>query len=238
VYNQQLSHGGTLDLVEGDFTSVGGLPRQQIFMLNLATNPASVTAWTSPEWDGSKGNLPGGYPYQCETNEAFYVRSAAWSPDDRTVYFASTGFHPWNEPTGKFPRNGLCDAVAAFPATQASVTHTWVEYSGCDSYYSVAADATTVYAAGHPRWAENNSGCNFQGSGAIPDAGLQGLSASKGHVELNSHGTANYSMARSANADNMLLGSAGLWIGSTNRFGSRYCAGQAGHAGICFLPYG
>ena len=35
VYNQQLSHGGTLDLVEGDFTSVGGLPRQQIFMLNV-----------------------------------------------------------------------------------------------------------------------------------------------------------------------------------------------------------
>ena len=35
VYNQQLSNGGTLDLVEGDFTSVGGQPRQQIFMLNL-----------------------------------------------------------------------------------------------------------------------------------------------------------------------------------------------------------
>ena len=55
VYNQQLSHGGTLDLVEGDFTSVGGQPRQQIFMLNVATSPASVTAWTSPEWDGSQG---------------------------------------------------------------------------------------------------------------------------------------------------------------------------------------
>ena len=34
VYNQQLSHGGTLDLVEGDFTSVGGQPRQQMFMLD------------------------------------------------------------------------------------------------------------------------------------------------------------------------------------------------------------
>ena len=39
VYNQQLSHGGTLDLVEGDFTSVGGQPRQQIFMLNLSGPP-------------------------------------------------------------------------------------------------------------------------------------------------------------------------------------------------------
>jgi len=30
VYNQQLSHGGTLDLVEGDFTSVGGVQREQL----------------------------------------------------------------------------------------------------------------------------------------------------------------------------------------------------------------
>ena len=40
VYNQQLSHSGTLDLVEGDFTSVGGLPRQQIFMLNVGGSTA------------------------------------------------------------------------------------------------------------------------------------------------------------------------------------------------------
>jgi hypothetical protein len=39
IYNQAFSHSGTLDLVMGDFTSVGGLPRQQIFMLNLATTP-------------------------------------------------------------------------------------------------------------------------------------------------------------------------------------------------------
>ena len=53
VYNQQLSHSGTLDLVEGDFTSVGGQPRQQIFMLNVGGPTATVTGWTSPEWDGS-----------------------------------------------------------------------------------------------------------------------------------------------------------------------------------------
>jgi hypothetical protein len=42
VYNQQLSHGGTLVLVEGDFTSVGGLNRRQIFMINVSgTTPRS-----------------------------------------------------------------------------------------------------------------------------------------------------------------------------------------------------
>ena len=68
VYNQQLSHGGTLDLVEGDFTSVGGLPRQQIFMLNLAGATATVTGWTSPEWDGSNP----AYPYQCATRAVLH----------------------------------------------------------------------------------------------------------------------------------------------------------------------
>jgi hypothetical protein len=48
VYNQALNHAGRLDLVMGDFTSVGGQPRQQIFMLDLTTRPtATVTGWTS-----------------------------------------------------------------------------------------------------------------------------------------------------------------------------------------------
>ena len=35
VFNQQLSHDGTLDLVEGDVSSVGGVTRHQMFMLNV-----------------------------------------------------------------------------------------------------------------------------------------------------------------------------------------------------------
>ena len=35
VYNQSVSHSGQYDLVMGDFTSAGGVPRQQIFMLDL-----------------------------------------------------------------------------------------------------------------------------------------------------------------------------------------------------------
>jgi hypothetical protein len=240
VYDQQLSHSGTLDLVEGHFTKVGGLPRQQIFMLNLATHPASVTKWTSPEWDGSD---PAAYPYyHCLPQTAFYIRSAAWSPDDSTVYIATTGTHPAKDPyEGMTPRKGLCDAVAAFPATQAPVTHTWIDYSGCDSFYSVSADDAAVYAAGHPRWAENSDDCNAKGPGAITDFGLWGLNPANGEPLVNSGGTGLYTMTR-ANADSMLITKAGLWIGSTNRFtvnkcGDRKGRGAAGHAGICFLPY-
>jgi hypothetical protein len=232
VFNQQLSHGGTLDLAEGTFTSVGGLPRQQIFMLNLATDPATVTGWTSPQWDGSNP----ADPYQCSTREAFYIRAAAWSPNDSTVYIATTGNYWVDWKYGHYPLVGLCDVVASFPATQTSVTDNWIEYTGCDSYYSVAADSVNVYAGGHERYAHNPDDCNALGPGGIKDYGLQGYKAQTGQLDVNSDGTPVYSMARN-NADDMLLTSAGLWIASSNRFGSDWCTSVKNVAGICFLPY-
>jgi hypothetical protein len=238
VFNQALSHSGSLDLVMGDFTSVGGLPRQQIFMLNLATSPASVTAWTSPEWDGSAGNLPGGYPYQCATVEPFYLQAAAWSPDDSTVYIGTTGYHPWNVGTGSTPRSGLCDAAAAFPATQAAVLHKWVNYTGCDSLYSAAADAGAAYFGGHERWSMNPNGCDFMGPGAYNASGMEGLAPASGALYVNSANTAGYySRDRGLGADDMLVTSAGLWIASDNLDGSQVCGGVTNLAGICFLPY-
>jgi hypothetical protein len=233
VYNQQISNGGTLDLVEGDFTSVGGLPRQQIFMLNLATTPATVTAWTSPEWDGSDPSQP----YQCWFTEAFYIRAAAWSPDDQTVYIGTTGFHPYTQPTGTFPREGLCDAAAAFPATQAPVSHKWINYTGCDSLYSAAADSAAAYFGGHERWTMNPKGCDFQGPGAVADPGMEGLSLSDGSMLPNSTGGPLYTRTRGNGADDMLVTSGGLWIASDNNK-SMGCNGVSSHAGICFLPYG
>lgn len=237
VYNQALSHGGTLDLVMGDFTSVGGLPRQQIFMLNLATSPASVTGWTSPEWDGSEGEATpadptSGYPYECATVEPFYIQAAAWSPDDSTIYIGTTGYHPNGWPVGATPRNGLCDAAAAFPATQTSVLHEWVNYTGCDSLYAAAADASTAYFAGHERWSENPDDCDAAGPGAISASGMEGLSPTTGAL------TFNPTRARGLGADDMLVTSAGLWIGSDNFDGSQMCGGVEDLAGICFLPYG
>jgi hypothetical protein len=232
VSSQQLSHGGTLDLVEGDFTSAGGLQREQIFMLNLATSPATVTGWTSPQWDGSDPSDP----YQCIPVEAFYIRAAAWSPDDQTIYIATTGYHPLNLPTGSYPRSGLCDATAAFPATQAAVTDQWISYDGCYSLYSVAADASTVYVAGHPRYQDNPDGCKFAGPGAVADPGMAGLLPATGSVLLGSGGAALYTMSE-ANADDMLVTSAGLWIASSNRYESQDCGGMPAHAGLCLLPY-
>jgi hypothetical protein len=224
VYNQQVSHAGHRLLAEGDFTSVGGKPRQQIFMLYLGSPTATVTGWTSGEFNE-----------HCVDIEPFYVRAAAWSPDDSTVYTATTGGHlfGWN---GTYPLTGICDTAAAFSATEQGHSHEWINYTGCDSYYSVIADDSAVYVGGHQRWTHNPDGCNKAGPGAIADPGLQGLHPSDGSVELNSQGTALFTMSK-ANADDMLITSAGLWIASSNRFGSDQCGGVSGLSGICLLPH-
>lgn len=230
VYNQALSHSGTLDLVMGDFRWVGPVRRQQIFMLTFGPRQGRVTGWTSPEFDGSDGNLPGGYPYQCYTDVAFYIRAAAWSPDDSAIYLADTGYHPWNL-TATGPRSGLCDSASAWPATQKPVLHKWINYTGCDSLYSVAADVSTVYFAGHERWSENPDGCDMPGTGAIPAPGIEGLSPKTGLL------TFNPTRSRGIGADDMTITPEGLWIASDNWENSNMCGAVKNLAGICLFPY-
>jgi hypothetical protein len=214
VWNMQL-HGSRL-LVEGDFTSVAGQPRRQIFMLNLGSR-ARLSGWRSAEFNG-----------QC--TESFYIRAAAWSPSGSTIYIADTGAHATSWHGG--PLTGLCDAVAAFPAKAGPVRHTWVNYSGCDSFFSAGFAGGMVFAAGHPRWIDNRHGCNRRGPGAIPYRGLVALTPS-GRPVL-SGGRARYSMSP-ANADDMLTTAQGLWIASSNRDGDDQCGHVGGHAGLCLL---
>ncbi len=234
VYNQQLSHSGTLDLVEGDFTSVGGLQREQIFMLNVGGTTATVTGWTSPEFDGSDPT----YPYQCATVEPFYIQAAAWSPDDSTVNIGTTGYHPYVQNPGNGPWTGLCDAAAAFPATQTSVLHKWVNYTGCDSLYATAAGANAAYFAGHERFSMNANGCDALGPNAYNAPGMEGLDPANGNLYVTPDNSVGYySRDRGLGADDMLLTSAGLWIASDNLDASQMCGGVQNLSGICFLPY-
>ncbi len=229
VFNQQLSPDGRHVLVEGVFTKVESNPRQQIFMLNLGTH-GNVSNWYSTEFNQF-----------CSDSHPLYIRAAAWSPDESTIYIATTGFHPnnWN---GQFPLTGLCDAVAAFPGSRISgLSHDWINYSGCDSFFSVAADSFAVYAGGHERWADNPNSCNAAGPGSIPARGMGGFTpgASGGSLLTNSSHTAGlYSRDRGFGADDMLVTSAGLWIASDNFDGADSCGGVSGLAGICFLRYG
>ena len=225
VYNQQLSPDHGHVLVEGTFTKVQNNKRQQIFMLNLGSK-GNVSTWYSNEFNAF-----------CSNKHPAYVKSAAWSADQSTIYVADTGKapHGWN---GNFPLTGLCDAVAAFPAIRnGGLSHQWVNYTGCDSLYSVAADSSAVYIGGHQRWANNQNGCNAAGSTAIPAQGLGGFTLG-GKVLTNSAGTAGlYTRDRGLGADEIYKTPTGIWIASDNLGGSNMCGGVSGLAGICFLPY-
>jgi hypothetical protein len=225
VYNQQLSPDGSKDLVEGVFTSIGGQARRQVAMIDLPSTvgaPATTDAWYAPEFDAN-----------CNFVDPAYAQAGAWSPDGSAVYIASTGYKPDSGPGYAIsdPRAGLCDTAAAFPTTSATVTHTWLNYTGCDSLFSTAADASTVYFAGHERWTDNATGCDVPGVGSIEAGGLEGLSPTDGSL------TNNTQRDRGYGADDMLITSAGLWIASDNYQGSASCGGVAGHAGLCLLPY-
>jgi hypothetical protein len=229
IYDQQLSPRGGRLLAEGDFTSVGGKSRQQIFMLALGRRHATVTSWRSAEFLG-----------HCMIREPFYIRAAAWSPSGTTVYIADTGFRGFNEPAGANPRTGLCDAAAAFPAANQEVGHIWINYTGCDSMYSAAAGPGIAYFGGHERWADNPDNCNVPGPTAVPAPGMVGLSAADGSVAFDP------TRSRGLGADDMLLTKSGLWIAS-DTYDDQVAANQwcgttngqrdLGHAGLCLLPY-
>jgi hypothetical protein len=225
VYNQQLSPDHGHVLVEGTFTKVQANKRQQIFMLNLG-NHGNASTWYSNDFNQF-----------CADKHPFYIKSAAWSADQSTVYLADTGKAPegWNH---TFPLTGLCDAVAAFPATRnGGLSSEWVNYTGCDSLYSVAADSSAVYVGGHQRWADNASGCNAAGPGAIPAPGLGGFTLSGKLLTASGGTTGLYSRGRGLGADQIYKTPAGIWIASDNQAGTDTCGGVSGLAGICFLPY-
>jgi hypothetical protein len=223
VYNFGLSPAGDRLLVMGDFTSVGGQGRRQIFVLDLGSTAATLDSWYSPEFSAN-----------CATVEPYYVKDATWSPDGTKIYTATNGYKPANGLGYRTsdPRAGLCDAAAAFSSVSSgNQAHLWVNYTGCDSLYAVAADANNVYIGGHERWANNGLGCDNAGSGAVSRPGLGGLSASTGSAT-----TWNPTRARGRGADDALVTTAGLWIASDTTFSSTQCGGEY-HPGICFLPY-
>jgi hypothetical protein len=222
VFNQQVSPNRKHLMIEGVFTKIGVAHRQQIAMLNLNKKHATVSKWYAPEFNR-----------HCSADEPFYVHAAAWSPDGKHVYTATTGYLPANG-AGSLEtdtRSGPCDSVEAFSSKAAHVSHAWANYTGCDSLYSVAATSKTITAGGHQRWADNNDGCDDDPTNTATLAqGMVGLAPGTGKVNYNP------SRARGEGADDMMVTSAGLWIASDNFDGAEQCGGVKGHSGICLLP--
>ncbi len=178
VYNQQLSNSGTLDLVEGDFTSVGGVPRQQIFMLDLSGSTAAVTGWTSTEFNTN-----------CNYNEAFWLQAASWSPDDSTVYIATTGYKPNGTPAGSYPRSRAVRRGRRVPRRRRHSRHPHV-----DQLHRLRLDVLHRRRRRAPRTSAGTSGGRRTRTGVTSPGparsaapGMEGLSPSHRGADLQSH---------------------------------------------------
>ncbi len=210
VYNQQLSARGDRLLFEGDFTTVGGKGRLQLTELDLSSTAATVDPWVNSK-------LASTY---CSSSEEFYARAAAFSPDESTIYMATTGYR------GSSP---YCDAVTAFANTPTAPVK-WINKTGGDSLYSVAAGPSDVYVGGHERWANNPFGSDSCGAGCVGRQGIGDISATTGLAT-----SWNPGRGRGHGAEDMLITPAGLWVASDTFFNANDCGGVY-HPGICFLP--
>ncbi len=214
VFKLRTSPTGNRMLVLGNFATVSGQGRLQAFVANLGPSAMTLDQWYVPALKiGCRSDI---IPY--------FVRGGTWSPDGTRIYLATTG--------GGGP-SPLCDAASAFSSSSNSnQSAIWINKTGCDSLYSVAVDATTVYVGGHERYADNPRGCDGPGPGAVSRPGVGALSPSTGKALA-----WNPTRDRGHGADDELRTAAGLWVASDNFFNSVKCA-NAYHPGICFFPNG
>jgi hypothetical protein len=234
-------------LMTGIFTNVGpSTPTQtnhheQIFRLNLTSPQATVSPWSPAEL------------YQhCLGRQPFYAQDAAWGPNMSAIYVVTTGYRLASElalPRTQRPqhRTGPCDAVIAYPATEQEIPsttanpgHTWINYTGCDSLYSVATDNQTVFIGGHQRFINNGEACDQLGTGGRAQEGLGEIDPATGQAQTGPV------RGRGLGAADMLWtstpGTTGLWVASDNQANTDSCGlttggtTQHGRMGICFLP--
>ena len=207
VYNQQISPSKTRLLIEGQFSTVGGQPRSQLAEIDLGATSATLDPFYSQVLNTKTCKF------------SWYVRTATFSPDEQTVYIATTGSHG----------NSYCDALTALTNTPNS-TARWTNKTGNDSLYAVAASPTDVYIGGHERWANNPFGSDSCGSGCLPRPGIGDIDAKTGLAT-----SWNPTRSRGKGADDLVITPAGLWVASDTYYNSVKCAGSY-HPGICFFP--
>jgi hypothetical protein len=204
-----VSPDGTRLIAVGNWTYVAGLQRDQIVMVNLASNPATVADWATTR-----------FQQQCAKVFDTYMRDIDISPDGG--YFVVVT-------TGAYHAGSLCDSSSRWEtgATGPGQQPTWVDYTGGDTLYDVAITGTAVYVGGHQRWMNNSFAADRAGPGAVAREGLAALDPLNG-LPL----SWNPGRDRGVGVFALVATSQGLWIGSdTDRIG-RY----EYHAKIAFMP--
>ena len=169
VYHTAVNPAGTQMAIAGNFTSAGGATHWRTFLLDLGSTSASVSSWNAPilQQPCNSSGIPN------------YVTGISYSADGTWFAMATTGYRNSSGPLTAT----VCDAVARFSTSVVSGgVPTWVNYTGCDSLYSVLVAADAVYVGGHNRWLNNPNACDSAGPGSVSRPGIGAVDPTTGQA--------------------------------------------------------
>ncbi|GAA3792440.1 hypothetical protein GCM10022226_09640 [Sphaerisporangium flaviroseum] len=195
--------------VDGSFTTLDGLRRPQVGLIDIGAARPSVTGWHTEA-----------YAARCKDVFPSYVRGLDFSPDGQYFVVVTTG--------GAKGSRKLCDSAARFETYSRAdtVKPTWVNFTGGDSLYSVAVTGAAIYVGGHQRWLNNPRGSDSAGRGAVARPGIGAIDPTTGRAL-----TWNPTRVRGIGVKAFLAHKGGLLVGSdTTHLGHEY------HARVGMFP--
>jgi hypothetical protein len=197
VYRFSVNPAGTELVGIGNFTSVAGQHRMRAFMLDLGATSASLSPWYYQPLDNA-----------CRASKlADQLRDVDFAPNGAFFVIVATGYVP---ATSAGINRDLCDVAARFETGIMNPSRpTWFNYSGGDTFHSVAVSGNDVYVQGHFRYLNNPLGVDSCGPGCVPRKGIGDIDANTGLVTAWNPGK-----DRGVGGKDLTVTSAGLWVGS------------------------
>ncbi|SDG44240.1 protein of unknown function [Sinosporangium album] len=195
--------------VAGAFTTLDGLSRPQLGLIDITGAQAKVADWRTPT-----------FAVACKADFPSYVRGVDFSSDGKYFVIVTTG--------GAGGPRKPCDAATRFEtfAKGDRIQPTWMNHTGGDSLYSVAVTSAAIYVGGHQRWHNNPHGSDSAGAGAVKREGIAAL-----HPRTGKALAWNPGRERGIGVKAFLPHRGGLLVGSdTTRLGREY------HARVGMFP--
>ncbi len=219
VYRFSVNPAATRMVILGSFQTVAGQPRQQAAMLTLGDTSATLSQWYSDRFNAG-----------CFASLEWYTRDVDWTPDGSSFAIATTG--------GGFPGDPvrLCDTVSLWQANDAPRQQPlWINYSGGDTFHSVAVTNRAVFASGHFRWLDNPLGRDTMGAGAVVRQGIGAMDLTTGRATSWNPGKG---LEGGLGGFDLYFTSRGLWIGHFERGLGRSATGAREiHEGLGLFPF-
>ncbi|MDI1460778.1 PKD domain containing protein [Catellatospora sp. KI3] len=200
VQDLTISADGTHMLALGTFTRVGGQPRSQAAMFDLAGPAPALNGWRTDFYGADA----------CSDDFNTYLRAADFDPTGAYVVVVTSGHSS---------RIGLpCDTAARFETAPATRRPTWINYTGGNSLYAVEVTDAAVYVGGHLQWLDNPYGNKTKGAGAVDRKGIGAIDPATGRALPWNPGR-----TRGEGLRAFLVSGSGLVVGSdTDQLGHEY----------------